>query len=265
MNDSPNPIPEGFNWDAARACLQWCANIYPKPDGTENVPPYGGVVIKSATTDARAWVAETPTSIMVVFRGSKSPRDYIQDAKFALTKYPCGLVMARAHLGFTEDYKSLKDGISSTLLKLSGKPIFVGGHSLGGGEAIPCAVDLKTHGHRIAAVYTFGQPRVGDSAFRDAYNVILGKVTWRIVNENDIVPRVPGPPVTWFIPSTWPYRHCGTEVFLPVDGGYVMNPNAWQNGTSNISGLWQAFKDHEEVLVGDHHSDAYTKRIANLK
>ena len=98
ISDYPNPIPEGFNWDAARACLKWCAHIYPRADGTENTPPYGGVAITSAETDARAWVAETPTSIMVVFRGSKSPRDYLQDAKFALTKYSCGIVMARAHL-----------------------------------------------------------------------------------------------------------------------------------------------------------------------
>ena len=95
--------------------------------------------------------------------------------------------------GFVEDYRSLRVGISTAILKLSGKPIFVAGHSLGGGQAIPCAADLKSHGFRVAAVYTFGQPRVGDSAFRDAYNVILGKVTWRIVNQNDIVPRVPGP------------------------------------------------------------------------
>ena len=260
----PDPSVTGFSWLNARACLQWCGDIYPNKDGTENPVPYNGVVIKSVATNAIAWVAETPQSIVVVFRGSKDAKDYIQDAKFDLTDYACGLQLTKAHLGFVEDYKSIREGISGAILKLFHKPIFVTGHSLGGGQAIICASDLKTHGYRLAGVYTFGQPRVGDSDFRDAYNALLGSITWRVVNQNDIVPRVPGLPTTWFIPSTWPYRHAGVEVLLPTSGGFVMNATALNNGASNVTGLWQAFKDHTDVLISDHHFDSYQQRTENL-
>ena len=59
---------------------------------------------------------------------------------------------------------------------------------------------------RLAGVYTFGQPRVGDSTFRECYNFsgLMGR-TFRVVHADDIVPRVP-----WLLGA---YRHAGHEVF----------------------------------------------------
>lgn len=264
VSDIPNPAIAGFNWQSARACLQWCGDIYPRDDGTENTPPYNGVVVKSTATNAIAWVAETPESIVVVFRGSKDPADYIQDSKFDLARYVFCHTTCRVHLGFMEDWQSIRSGVAAAVLKLPHKPVFVAGHSLGGGQAILCAADLKNHGFRIAGVYTFGQPRVGDSTFKSAYNAVLGGITWRVVNQNDIVPRVPGLPTTWFVPSTWPYRHCGHEVFLPVGGGYIMDASVWQSGQSNVAGLWRAFKNQKDVLVNNHHFNSYQQRTENL-
>ena len=44
---------------------------------------------------------------------------------------------------------------------------------------------------KATAVYTFGQPRVGDRIFSEAYNEELGGVTFRYVNNYDIIPHVP--------------------------------------------------------------------------
>jgi predicted lipase len=41
--------------------------------------------------------------------------------------------------------------------------MIVNGHSLGGALAILAAVDIKLHFGRVNSVYTFGQPRVGNS------------------------------------------------------------------------------------------------------
>lgn len=40
-------------------------------------------------------------------------------------------------------------------------------------------------------MYTFGAPRVGNSAFAEAFNSRLGNRSWRITNASDIVPTVP--------------------------------------------------------------------------
>jgi hypothetical protein len=46
-------------------------------------------------------------------------------------------------------------------------------------------------GRNVSAVYTYGQPRVGDQQFSSAYDTALGHVTFRFVNDLDIVPHVP--------------------------------------------------------------------------
>ena len=43
----------------------------------------------------------------------------------------------------------------------------------------------------VTAVYTYGQPRVGDPEFSAAYDDALKGVTFRYVNDLDIVPHVP--------------------------------------------------------------------------
>ena len=41
---------------------------------------------------------------------------------------------------------------------------------------------------RVGAIYSYGQPRVGDAAFRDAFCSAYGDRTWRLRNAGDIVP-----------------------------------------------------------------------------
>ncbi len=48
--------------------------------------------------------------------------------------------------------------------------------------------DLKRN---VSAVYTYGQPRAGDPEFSAAFDAALGSVTFRYVNDLDIVPHVP--------------------------------------------------------------------------
>ncbi len=51
----------------------------------------------------------------------------------------------------------------------------------------------------MAGHYNFGSPRVGDASFTNLYNEGYAALTFRFVNNNDIVPRVP--------PCELTYRH----------------------------------------------------------
>ena len=70
---------------------------------------------------------------------------------------------------------------------------------------------------KIAGVYTFGQPRVGNAAFAAFYNKHSDThVTWRITHHRDIVPHLPE--------RLFGFRHEATEVFYgndePAGGSY---------------------------------------------
>jgi triacylglycerol lipase len=95
------------------------------------------------------------------------------------------------------------------LEKTSEKPIYLTGHSLGGALALIASAVLggtSGLGDRIAAVYTFGAPRVGQRNFSE----IVKAPHYRVINSGDIVPLVPP---NWILG----YVHTGTPVLLKKD------------------------------------------------
>ena len=62
----------------------------------------------------------------------------------------------------------------------------------------------------VQGVYTFGQPRVGNTDFAAAVNEKLGSGIFRFVNDRDIVPRVPL--------FTMGFCHYGNQTLYDSDG-----------------------------------------------
>jgi hypothetical protein len=147
------------------------------------------------------------------------------------------------------------------------------GHSLGGALAVLCAHILQAEGWTVHSVYTFGQPRVGDRAFAAAYNGLkagqasslsfetdrpdacptLGSQTFRLVNENDIVPRLPG----WVLG----YRHAGQHEFITAAGALVENPSLFTIALTDALGLYAAWRRFDDVVIEDHFMGAYLKAL----
>lgn len=69
---------------------------------------------------------------------------------------------------------------------------------------------------RIASVYVFAAPRVGDADFANACEAAYPERIHRLVHASDIVPRVP--------PKFLQYVHCGRERFITSFGGMVTEP-----------------------------------------
>jgi hypothetical protein len=253
----PDPRAAGFNWPNARACLQWCANAY--KDGPAEWP-----TVYSATTDAEALAMELDQCIVIAFRGSQDAKDYVQDAKFGTEPFLVRGDVTEVHRGFLEDYESINTRLMQQVNRFKPyKPVFITGHSLGGAQAILAGLDFIMAGYPVAGVYTFGQPRVGNGLFCQVYDAsilnhggLLHDLTWRVVNQNDIVPRVPG--------VLLGYRHCGNEIFLPTGGGWVLNPSAWRHGLSNALGFLTAWRHRGDVLISEHHIESYQERIQLL-
>ncbi|MBL8175167.1 MAG: lipase family protein [Bryobacterales bacterium] len=150
--------------------------------------------------DTQGFTATSESSVLLVFRGTepKNIRDWMTDAQAVRVPSPAG---GSVHQGFSRALDAVWGHIQGTLAKHKGKRLVISGHSLGGGLAVLAASRLP--GVPLS-LYTFGQPRVGNEEFAKACDTMFGGDYFRLVNDKDIVPRVP--------PFTAGYRHFGQEI-----------------------------------------------------
>ena len=94
------------------------------------------------------------------------------------------------HAGFERAFAGIMADLAP-LLTARTKPIMFTGHSLGGALAVLASQHARQAGVTPLATYTFGQPRVGGTAFAQGYRPALSATTYRLVHGHDIVPSLP--------------------------------------------------------------------------
>ncbi len=174
--------------------------------------------IENKRTDTQGFVAVKNSHIVVSFRGTKEPRDFLTDLNLRKQPFLDDKGKGEVHVGFNRAFESIKVDLQSTLDELeaaqAGRPIFVTGHSLGAAIAQLTACALAHEGRKIAAVYTFGSPRVGNEAFCDFYKSLLKDRTFLHINNTDIVTK---------IPTRWlGFRHT-TMPAMQFDSGHMLS------------------------------------------
>ena len=144
----------------------------------------------STETDTQAFlVAKEDLSYAVLaFRGTEASKltDILTDAKASMAKTIEGSV----HKGFKNAYQSVESDIEKSIAKLNGIPLYITGHSLGAAlatYATRCLEQNPAFRDQIAACYTYGSPRVGNTEF----NIEFKSVIYRVVNTTDIVTVIP--------------------------------------------------------------------------
>jgi predicted lipase len=154
----------------------------------------------------------------------------------------------RAHEGFLQSYAAVAGAIRAGLGGLDGASrIYVAGHSLGAALATLALPDLGADlGGKMAGLYTFGSPRVGDAVFSRVYDAAFGARSFRIVNSSDIVTSVPLPvPIMGFVGDYF------SHVSTPVEFGS-------QNGDPELN---HAMKTYLEALEGSRPPEGWWRRV----
>ena len=144
---------------------------------------------------------------VLVLRGTNSATDWLTNFN-AIPDSWKGI--GRVHKGFAEAFDLVWDKIKASLEKnvLPDCRLFIAGHSLGGALATLVASLRKPH-----ALYTFGSPRVGDTAFGAT---LAGLNAFRVVNNRDVVTTVPPPA---------PFHHVGKLHYITHDGDMLISPD----------------------------------------
>ncbi len=197
---APPVTPADFRLDAlARASFDWQASLslclaselaYKDSDDVKAQARTWGFSDAAFVEKgpAQGFLAWTPDLAMVAFRGTESTADWLSNLHLTTRELP-GL--GRVHAGFLEQFQALRPEMERLLNLRPTLPLLVTGHSLGGAIAVLAASSWAPT-RPVRALYTYGQPAVAaDSSTAVAMATALPDRWHRLVNDADIVPRVP--------------------------------------------------------------------------
>lgn len=236
----------GFSLTTAKACAEASRLAYSE-NYLEWVPRDGAKRIQSGLNHALIFKGQCAGGEIpiVAFRGTSSIRDWMTDADFIRVNH--------VHRGFQRAFDSIAISLLEVLGEYEGKPVIFTGHSLGGAQAVLAAWGFAQH-HPGTQVYTFGQPRVGDSVLAAQCKEKFGAQHFRLVNQEDIVPRVP----TWI----QGYRHSGREIFFSsLTGTMRFGAPIWLKLLSDIYGSYIDYKAGKLAQIADHSISNYIQRL----
>ncbi len=160
----------------------------------------------------RGFVAKNKRYAVLAFRGTEENLQNIRtDINIRFYRDRTG---AKIAAGFSQAFGLVEKQVADAISRIDQDlPLYVTGHSLGGALAVIASTRIRPS-DRVAACYTFGCPRVGNTEFAQQ----LWKVpVYRLVHASDIVPR---------LPFTFGYRHAGDLRYIKRSGKMIESPNS---------------------------------------
>ncbi len=161
--------------------------------------------LDSAKTNTQGFILETADYFIIAFRGTEFPpptkvlkspseiRDIVEDIKTDIAQVTPQKISegdpsfdVPVHPGFAHALQSVWPSIETAIGKSNNKPLWLTGHSLGGAIATLLAFHIP---ERVAGLYTYGSPCVGNSEFVNVFNNKdhLAAKTFRYVHGSDAV------------------------------------------------------------------------------
>lgn len=179
-----------------------------------------------------------PEHNLVVFRGTRTTEEVADDLDWTLTPCtlggnPCGNA-AKGQYDFYTGKVLAEDSLSQSMMSALGSlgdqslPLYVCGHSLGGGVATLASLDIvesKAYPAASPIMYTFGGLHVGDATFVQTFTSGV-QAAFRVVNLCDFVPQLTGEE------DNTSYVHVGQQWWFISYAQYL-----WQNHELDLSYL----------------------------
>lgn len=203
--------------------------------------------------DTQLFLAGNQEMIVVSFRGTEPNKlqDWMSDSQFKRVKGPYGKV----HRGFLKALKVVMPEIRVIIKEwqTQAQSLWITGHSLGAALATLMVATLGEEGKPVHGLYTFGQPRVGGKTFARNFDLDFKPQTFRFVNNNDIVTRVPT--------REMGYRHVGRVLVFDSSGRLQTDLHFWNHFLDRIEGRIEDLGKPGTDGVKDHNMANYLKNL----
>lgn len=205
----------------------------------------------------QCFVAADSQAILVCFRGTEGNRveDWIANIGLDLIDGP---LAGRVHKGFYDALSCvwhLLDKEVERLQSVGKRELWVTGHSLGAALATLAVARWCEAGRPISGLYTFGQPRTGDQTFARNFDFRFRPHAFRIVNDLDVVTRVP--------PRVLGYQHLGTFIYFTDSGALSDDIRWWRRFLNGWQGAVEKVLVWGREGIDDHRMMHYRQQIAD--
>ena len=177
--------------------------------------------------ETQAFLAGNNDLLILAFRGTEGNiRDWMTDLDIEFVGGPGG----RVHEGFLTALSYVWRDIWTFISRQrKSRALWVTGHSLGASLATLAVAKLRLEKDEpVNGLYTFGQPRTGDREFAKTFDADFEKQTFRYVNNNDIVARVPFRAMN--------YSHVGLFRYFDADGNQRDDISWWDKVVDRLEG-----------------------------
>lgn len=197
---------------------------------------------------AQAFIFGNEHDAVVTCRGTQ-PDDW-NDLKADLDlKRAMAETAGWVHRGFKREVDDLWPRLEQALVNNT-RTLWFSGHSLGAAMAAICAGRCKLSYIKSnpRALFTYGSPRIGNRRYVNYVQI----ETYRWVNNNDIVTRVP--------PAWFGYCHKGREIYLNAYGK-IRQLTSWQRTKDRWRGFLRGLRERRFDPFSDHSIVEYVKHI----
>ncbi len=207
---------------------------------------------------ARGFAASQAGLILLSFRGTKVDHleDWFADANIQLEPGSAGRVHAGFQHALLRGWKEIQSLLDAYRGDDHSHALWITGHSLGAALATLATAKLLWEEQRVVqGLYLFGSPRVGDNVFATAFDRRFGAQTFRFVNNNDVVTRLPIPT------RLFPYRHVGRLKYFDHHSRLYGNTSWLHRLLDRVQGRVADLGNPGAVGIKDHHMDRYESLV----
>jgi hypothetical protein len=199
--------------------------------------------------DIQCLVIYEKKRLVFAFRGTDDFKKWVIDAQIAFKDLDDGI---KVHSGFYNSVDAIYNQLA-TIANKSSLPIVTTGHSKGAAESRQFTYRLAKQNHIFTSLsITFGEPRSFNRTGAKSYNDI-GLLTCRIIDESDIVCRVP-----W---RCGLYMHVYDEYFMDTWGNTLKNEPWYAHIPSDLTTILKELIRKENSPIADHSMNRYLDRL----